>query len=64
MKSNKANVKVMTPKADARMAPDSAISPATPIAPLVKQMLEHLGEDTGRDGLRARPSAWSRRCAS
>ena len=55
MKSNKANVKVMTPKADARMAPDSAISPATPIAPLVKQMLEHLGEDIGRDGLLRTP---------
>ncbi len=55
MKSNKANVKVMTPKADARMAPDAAISPATPIAPLVKQMLEHLGEDIGRDGLLRTP---------
>jgi GTP cyclohydrolase I len=55
MKSNKANVKVMTPKADARMAPDAAISPATPIAPLVKQMLENLGEDIGRDGLLRTP---------
>jgi len=39
MKSNKATVKVMTPKADA------------PIAPLVKQILERLGEDTAREGL-------------
>ena len=39
MKSNKATVKVMTPKADAR------------IAPLVKQILESLGEDAGREGL-------------
>ncbi|HUE04784.1 MAG TPA: GTP cyclohydrolase I FolE [Bryobacteraceae bacterium] len=45
----------MTPKADARMAPDAAISPATPIAPLVKQMLENLGEDIGRDGLLRTP---------
>src|ERR1700722_17132626 len=43
MKSNKANVKVMTPKADA------------PIAPLVKQILERLGEDMGRDGLARTP---------
>lgn len=39
MKSNKATIKVMPPKAD------------TSIAPLIKQMLERLGEDTGREGL-------------
>jgi GTP cyclohydrolase I len=44
MKSNKATVKVMTPKADG--APMKQ-----PIAPLVKQILESLGEDTGREGL-------------
>jgi GTP cyclohydrolase I len=43
MKSNKATVKVMTPKADAR------------IAPLVKQMLTLLGEDAGREGLARTP---------
>ena len=43
MKSNKANVKVMTPKADAS------------IAPLIKQVLERLGEDTARDGLARTP---------
>jgi GTP cyclohydrolase I len=47
MKSNKANVKVMTPKADAA-ANES-------IAPLVKQMLERLGEDPGREGLARTP---------
>jgi GTP cyclohydrolase I len=39
MKSNKAVVKVMAPKRD------------QPIAPLVKQILEHLGEDPLREGL-------------
>ena len=39
MKSHKATIKVMTPRADA------------PIAPLVKQILERLGEDAGREGL-------------
>jgi GTP cyclohydrolase I len=43
MKSHKATVKVMTPKA------------APPIAPLVKQILESLGEDTGREGLARTP---------
>ena len=48
MKSNKANVKVMTPKADAALADQS-------IAPLVKQMLERLGEDAEREGLARTP---------
>ncbi|HLY19730.1 MAG TPA: GTP cyclohydrolase I FolE [Bryobacteraceae bacterium] len=39
MKSNKANVKVMTPQADES------------IAPLVKGILDRLGEDVQRDGL-------------
>jgi GTP cyclohydrolase I len=39
MKSNKATVKVMTPKADES------------IAPLVKEMLDRLGEDVQREGL-------------
>jgi GTP cyclohydrolase I len=48
MKSNKATVKVMTPKADA--APVNQ-----PIAPLVKQILERLVEDAGREGLARTP---------
>jgi GTP cyclohydrolase IA len=48
MKSNKANVKVMTPKAEAAQVDLS-------IAPLVKQILERLGEDTGREGLARTP---------
>jgi GTP cyclohydrolase I len=48
MKSNKAAVKVMTPKADAALVNQ-------PIAPLVKQILERLGEDAGRDGLARTP---------
>ncbi len=48
MKSNKANVKVMPPKADAATVEQ-------PIAPLVKQMLERLGEDPGREGLARTP---------
>jgi GTP cyclohydrolase I len=48
MKSNKATVKVMTPKADAPLVDQS-------IAPLVKQILERLGEDTGREGLTRTP---------
>ncbi len=45
MKSNKAEVKVMTPKAAAQPA----------IAPLVKQMLQLLGEDADREGLARTP---------
>ena len=48
MKSNKANVKVMTPKADRELVDQ-------PIAPLVKQILVSLGEDTGREGLARTP---------
>ena len=48
MKSNKATVKVMTPKAEAAQVDLS-------IAPLVKQILERLGEDTGREGLARTP---------
>jgi GTP cyclohydrolase I len=44
MKSNKATVKVMTPKVDAPLVNQS-------IAPLVKRILESLGEDTTREGL-------------
>jgi GTP cyclohydrolase I len=43
MKSNKAAVKVMTPKVDQS------------IAPLVKQILDRLGEDAGREGLARTP---------
>jgi GTP cyclohydrolase I len=43
MKSNKAAVKVITPKADRS------------IAPLVRQILERLGEDPRRDGLSRTP---------
>jgi GTP cyclohydrolase IA len=48
MKSNKATVKVMAPKAVRAQVNQS-------IAPLVKQILERLGEDTGRDGLARTP---------
>jgi GTP cyclohydrolase I len=48
MKSNKATVKVMSPKAVRAQVNQS-------IAPLVKQILERLGEDTGRDGLARTP---------
>lgn len=48
MKSNKASVKVMTPKADRAQVDQS-------IAPLVKQILERLGEDIGREGLARTP---------
>jgi GTP cyclohydrolase I len=40
MKSHKAVVKVMSPKAEAK-----------PLAPLIEELLERLGEDTKRDGL-------------
>ena len=43
MKSNKAVVKMMAPKKD------------QPIAPLVKQILERLGEDPQREGLARTP---------
>ena len=43
MKSNKATVKVMTPKG------------SRPFAPLVKQILERLGEDPRREGLARTP---------
>jgi GTP cyclohydrolase IA len=43
MKSHKAAVKVMTPEGTG------------PIAPLVKEMLAHLGEDPGREGLARTP---------
>jgi hypothetical protein len=57
MKSNKASVKVMTPKAD-RAQVDQ------PIAPLVKQILERLVEKiSGGKAWRALPSAWSGRCS-
>jgi GTP cyclohydrolase I len=48
MKSNKATVKVMTPKAGAPPG-------GKPIAPLVKQILESLGEDSAREGLARTP---------
>src|ERR1022692_3825689 len=54
MKSNKATVKVMTPKADRAQVDQS-------IAPLVKQILERLGEDTGREGLARTPERWRER---
>jgi GTP cyclohydrolase I len=44
MKSNKAIVKVMSPKADVK-----------PIAPLIEDLLERLGEDPKRDGLLRTP---------
>src|ERR1022692_5031735 len=49
MKSNKATVKVMTPKADRAQVDQS-------IAPLVKQILERLGEDTDRKSTRLNSS--------
>jgi GTP cyclohydrolase I len=44
MKSNKAVVKVMSPNSDAK-----------PIAPLIEELLERLGEDPKRDGLLQTP---------
>jgi GTP cyclohydrolase I len=44
MKSNKAVVKVMSPNPDAK-----------PIAPLIEELLERLGEDPKRDGLLRTP---------
>jgi len=48
MKSNKATVKVITPRA-------AAVAAQEPLAPLVKQILESLGEDVAREGLARTP---------
>jgi len=48
MKSNKATVKVITPRA-------AAVAAQEPLAPLVKQILEGLGEDVAREGLARTP---------
>jgi len=52
MKSNKAVVKVMSPK-----SPDHRVSQegAKPIAPLIEELLTLLGEDPRRDGLARTP---------
>jgi GTP cyclohydrolase IA len=46
MKPNRAAVKIMTPKSAKR---------GEPMAPLVKELLERLGEDTAREGLANTP---------
>ena len=51
MKSNKAVVKVMQPKREVLSAESNAES----IAPQIREILEKLGEDPGRQGLRRTP---------
>jgi GTP cyclohydrolase I len=52
MKSNKALVKVMQPK---RLEPAIAPGADPSIAPQIREILEKLGEDPGRQGLRRTP---------
>jgi GTP cyclohydrolase I len=51
MKSNKAIVKVMQPKLEPKAEPKSGV----PIAPMIRQILETLGEDPEREGLERTP---------